>query len=225
MDTAEVSKIIHNMESTGILTAKQMTFCEYTENLLQFQKMINRMVMKEEYVDGMRMEEAIFTLEKLAREKGYSNAPEIRKGIQALKKVSKEIAICMSGKKGENIVARTLEFVQRPNVKIYRNVYVTDGIEETELDTVIVTDSGIMILEIKTVKTDITFSPEGRIIRNNDECYEKMSMGEKMRQKRRLLMARVQKELDARGLDIPVQVDSLIVFSVPKGISVATIPA
>jgi hypothetical protein len=134
-----------------------------------------------------------------------------------MKRLNKELAITMSGAKSESIVSKTLEHLDRPNTKVYRNVYVTDGKEETELDAVVLTDSEIIILEVKTIKSDITLTEDGRMVFARDECYDKIPLGEKMAIKRRLLKKALENAVAEANLNIPIYVDSYIVFSVPKG--------
>jgi len=112
---------------------------------------------------------------------------------------------------------RTLKYLDRPQTQIFRNVYITDGKDETELDAVVLTDAGIILLEIKKVKTDIIFSEDGRMLRNGDESYEKIPLGLKMKAKRKLLQKYLAEAVAERGLDIPIRVDSLIVLSAPRG--------
>lgn len=175
------------------------------------------MIAGNEYYDSMRFDEALFILESTARRKGLRGDPAVHNGVLTMKKLCKEMAITMSGAKGENIVARTLEFLQRPNTKVYHNVYLTDGIDETELDGIVLTDEGIIILEVKKVKSDLTLTEDGRLVFAGDECYDKIPLADKMALKRRLLKKNLEKVIAEKGLNIPVFVDSFIVFSAPKG--------
>lgn len=209
-------KLISDMESTGILTTNEMTFLEYAEGLKGFQDMAVKLVMKDDSEDGMRLDEAIFRMESFARKKGLSQDTIIRKGINALRTVNRELSISMSGIRGERLVARTLEFISRPEAKVYRNVYVTNGVDETELDAVVVTNEGIIILEVKKTKDDLTITEEGRLIHSGYECYEKKPLGEKMELKRRLLKEAIEESLADDAMNMPVVVDSYIVFSTPK---------
>ncbi|MGN1219000.1 MAG: nuclease-related domain-containing protein [Phocaeicola sp.] len=213
-------KLISEMESTGILTTNEMTFCEYADGLKSFQDMAVKMIMKDNYEEGMRLDEAIFRMESLARKEGLSQDPVIRKGINALRTVDRELGISMSGIRGEQLVARTLEHISRPEAKVYRNVYVTNGIDETELDAVVVTNEGIIILEVKKTKDDLTITEEGRLIHSGDECYEKKPLGEKMGLKRRLLREVLEKTFADEGVLVPVFVDSYIVFSTPRDVRI-----
>ena len=218
--STKVKQLIADMESTNIFMKKEMTFIEYTENLHDFQGMITKMVMGEDYEEGMRLDEAIFRLEAKSRAKGLVTDQIVRKGLAALRTVKRELAITMAGKKGDNLVARTLQYVERPDAKMYQNLYVTDGENETEIDTVVLTASGIIILEIKNTKDDITITPEGRIFHSGVQCYDKKTIDEKMENKRKLLKERLQAMALERGFQIPIIVESFIVFSCPKGVRV-----
>lgn len=216
----QVEKIISEMESKNILMSQEMTFVEYTDELLKFQEMIIRMIMGNDFEEGMRLDEVIYYMEAKARKKGIQNNETIRKGISALRTVNKEISISLAGKRGENLVARTLEFVERPNTEMYRNVYVMDEERETELDNVILTDSGIIILEVKKSKDDIIISPEGRLLHSDYACYDKIPLGEKMYQKRFLLKRAIENRLAEKDLSFPICIESFIVFTAPQGMRI-----
>lgn len=213
----KIKDYIHEMESAGVLTAKEYTFHEYVDELLEFQAMLCKMISGDAYHDKMRIEEASIIFEGKARKKDLRNNPAVHNCVQTMKKLSKEIAITMSGAKGESVVSKTLEYLERPNTKVFRNVYVTDGFDETELDAIVLTNTGIVILEVKNIKTDLKLTEEGRMVFASDECYDKVPLGTKMQHKRMLLRKRIQKALADSNAEIPVSVDSFIVFSTPKG--------
>jgi hypothetical protein len=133
-----------------------------------------------------------------------------------MKMLEKELAITMSGSKGEKLVAKTLEYLNRPNTQVFHNVYITDGINETELDGVVLTSDGVIVLEVKKVKSDLILTQDGRMVFDGDVCYDKVPMGKKMEFKRSLLKKCLEKALADKGLNIPVYVDSFIVFSTLK---------
>ncbi len=211
------TNIVKKMEETGILMSREHTFNEYVTEITQFQEMICKMIADDTYHEGMRLDEALFIMESTARKLNVRNNPAVHNGVMTMKRLEKEMAITMSGAKGENLVSRTLEFLDRPNTRIFRNVYITDGSDESELDAIVLTDSGAIILEVKKVKHDLTLTEDGRMVFAGDECFEKMPLGEKMALKRRLLKDRLESLVAEKGLNIPVYVDSFIVFSAPKG--------
>lgn len=215
MKTAE--DFIREMESSNVLVSGECTFKEYVSDIVQFQDMICKMISGDDYHEGMRIDEALFIMESTARKKGLRNQPAVHNGVLTMKKLAKEMAITMSGAKGESLVFRTLEFLDRPNTQIFRNVYITDGVDETELDGIVLTDNGVIILEVKKVKSDLTLTEDGRMVFAGDECYDKVPLAQKMALKRRLLKKCLEKAVSDKGFDIPVHVDSFIVFSTPKG--------
>lgn len=208
---------IRELESSNVLMSKEVTFNEYVNELLGFQSVVCKMVAGDAYHEQMRIDEALFLMESTARKNDVRNHPAVHNGIITMKKLSKELAITMSGAKGESLVSKTLEYLNRPNTKVYRNVYITDGQDETELDAIVLTDAGVIILEVKKVKSDLTLTEDGRMVFASDECYDKIPLGEKMALKRKLLKNALEKAVASTGLDIPVYVDSYIVFSAPKG--------
>ena len=212
MKTAE--DFIREMESSNVLMSRECTFKEYVSEIVQFQDMICKMIAGDDYHEGMRIDEALFIMESTARKKELRSHPAVHNGVLTMKK---EMAITMSGAKGESLVSRRLEFLNRPNTQIFRNVYITDGIDKTELDGIVLTDNGVIILEVKKVKSDLTLSEDGRMVFAGDECYDKVPLAQKMALKRRLLKKCLEKAVADKDLDIPVYVDSFIVFSEPKG--------
>lgn len=208
---------IKEMESNAVLMSSEYTFKEYVSELTQFQDMICKMVAGDDYHEDMRIDEALFIMNSTARKNDLRNHPAICNGVLTMKKLSKEMAITMSGAKGENRVYKTLEFLNRANTHIFRNVYITDGIDETELDSIVLTDNGVIILEIKKVKSDLTLTEDGRMVFAGDECYDKVPLAQKMALKRRLLTKCLEKAVADKGLNIPICVESFIVFSAPKG--------
>lgn len=215
MKTAE--DFILQMESSNIMMSRECTFKEYVSEIVRFQSMICKMIAGDDYYDGMRIDEGLFIMESTARKKGLRSNPAVHSGVLTMKKLAKEMAITMSGAKGESLVSKTLEYLNRPNTQVFRNVYITDGIDETELDGIVLTDNGVIILEVKKVKSDLTLTEDGRMVFAGDECYDKVPLAQKMALKRRLLKKCLEKAIADKGLEIPVFVDSFIVFSAPKG--------
>lgn len=208
---------IKEMERDNVLMNHECTFPEYVSQIMQFQSIVCKMIAGDAYHKNMRMDEAQFIMESTARRKALQNHPAVQRGALTMKKLVKEAAITISGAKGESIVSRTLEFLNRPNTQIFRNVYITDGNEETELDAIVLTNNGVIILEMKKVKSDFTLTEDGRMVFSSDECFDKIPLGEKMAIKRRLLMKHLEQLIEEKELDIPVHVDSFIVFCAPKG--------
>lgn len=215
MKTAE--DFIREMESSNVMMSCEYTFKDYASEILKFQDTICKMIAGNDYYEGMRIDEGRIIMEANARKKDLRGHPAVKNGVLTMRKLEKELAVTMSGAKGESLVAKTLEYLNRPNTQVFHNVYITDGINGTELDSIVLTDEGVIILEVKKVKSDLTLTHEGRMVFDSDVCYDKVPLGQKMEFKRRLLKKCLEKAVADKGLNIPVFVDSFIVFSAPKG--------
>ena len=216
--TAETA--IKQMEETNVFMKRDYTYEEYVAELMKFEALIASMVYGSDKNEKVRMTEIMLYLEKTAQEKGLEKNPAVRNGIRQLKKVEKELAISISGKAGENRVARALEFVEREHFASFRNVSLSDGNESTEIDNIVLTDNGILVLEVKNAKEDITISEDGRLLYNNSASYEARPMAEKLEIKRRLLRQRLESALKEKGVELPVHIDSFLVFATPRNLHI-----
>ena len=97
---------IVEMENSNILMDNKLTFPEYATQILDFQDMVCKMISGKEYHKKMRIDEALFIMESTARKKGIRSNPVVNNGIMTVKKLQKELAITMSGVKGEKLVSR-----------------------------------------------------------------------------------------------------------------------
>lgn len=217
MTTMNATELKKALETADIFSRNGFSRDEYIEELLKFQRFASQMVLDDETA---RLDEVIAAVSSAARRNGATANPDFVAGIRGLKAIEKEIAIHMSGKRAEDEVAHSLSFVDRPFFRDFRNVYVADQETETEIDNVILTNNGIIVVEVKSAKHNITIGEDGRLLYSNSESYHNESIGDKMSAKRRLLKARIENGLRERGLNIPVHIDSYLVFVTPKHMEV-----
>ena len=214
MSNISAETVLKKLNEHNIFVNKHFTLNTYTEELLKFQEAIADYVY-DEVPENVRIDDIKYKIKELAIMKGVENNKHIKSCLSDLTSVNKEISICVSGLKGEERVAKVIEYVERKNLYSYRNVYINKGEEETELDNVILTDNGFIILEVKTTKSDVTITEDGRILNNNGITHIETSIGDKMEQKRRLLRSQIEKSLKEEGVELPVNISSCIVFSNP----------
>ena len=201
-------------ENSGV-GGREMTYEEYISELLNIQKNLGECVFNDQ--EEHRMNEIIVFLNKSAKARGVGHDKQFLSGMRDLQSINKEIAISMAGKNAEKRVANTLEYnVTRPCYR-YWNIFLADEERETEIDGLVLTENGILILEVKSARQDITISESGRLLYGNDECFHDVSISEKMQTKRDLLRTELSRAIEAKGLNIPLRIDSLIVFSQPNG--------
>lgn len=197
------------------LMAGGLTLKSYADELVKFEDNVCRLTAGEDYWEGMRFDDATYLMGMNSRKKNLRSNDDIHNGILALKRMQKEMSITMSGVKAESRIFETLQYLSRHNAKIFANVYLSNGQEETEVDDIVLTDAGIVVLEVKKTSSDVTISPEGRLVKAGSECYDKIPLGENMIRKRRLLKEALEKAINEKDLDIPVVIDSRIVFTTP----------
>ena len=216
MKEMKANEVMKMFENQNVVNRADFTFEEYLEQLTGFQKIVSSCVYEGD--DSFRLSDSITRLQQLIRSKGINDDPFVKKAMEDIKEVNKELAIIMAGKRGEGRIEYALSFVERPDLTVFKNKYITDGEEETEIDTILVTSNGIVFLEIKNTKKDITISKDGRLLYENQISYHDDCIGEKMEKKRRLLKHQIEKEMKNRGVDSfskPVRIESRIVFSTP----------
>lgn len=197
----------------GIFSTNDFSRAGYIDELLRFQKFAGEFVLGDERA---RINEVCAALTTLARKNNAMETPEFAAGIRALNALEKEIAINMSGKNAEDNVAYSMSFATRKFFRNFRNVYVSDHQNESELDDVVLTDSGIIVIEVKAARNNVTIAPDGRLLYGKGESFHNESIGDKMTIKCRLLKNRIEAKLRERRCNIPVHIDSYLVFDVHK---------
>lgn len=210
--TAE--SIVKEMENRGAMMRTTMTTEERLNGLLDYQGLVLSEVFNDEHAENLRLRDVAVHFEDLAREKGYSDNEIVRAAIEDLETVAKEIAIAISGVSGERQVARSIRFAHRDVIAL-PNITLSDNEEKTELDQVVITSGGILILEVKNYKKDVTISEAGQIYGPCNKHYSDKSLGEQMNVKRYLLRNKLEKALAEVAPELKVHIESRVVFSDP----------
>lgn len=213
MKKTERARLINELKSLKIVNENEVLYSDYVDYMIEFQTILSKIVFDGD--DSARMDDIIYKIKEMSREKGLSRDYQVSNTIKGLQSIAKELAISFSGKKGEERIVNKISTCRREDLSTFSNVTVSDDVEETEIDNVILTKKGIIILEIKNTKCPITISEDGRLLYNNEASYHNVSMGTKMSKKRRLLRFCLESKLRELGSDIPVSLDSYIVFSTP----------
>lgn len=207
---------INELNELNIFTSNDFTYYEYVDQLTKFQDYITKRALGARYHKSLRLDDAIHELKMRAIQSNIQDSHEYFEGLNALKEIQKELAISASGKKGEDKVDQLLtKYVSRPDYANYRGIYLDDGIENTEIDNVILTKDGFVLLEVKNIKTNIKISEEGRMFYGRDCSYEEATLAEKMERKRNLFKKELKKAVKEKGFCIDIIVDSYVVFNEP----------
>lgn len=206
--------LLEELNENNIFTSDTFTYYEYVDQLTKLQTFITKRVFKESYHSLYGIEDVATELKKKAIEFDVFEDEHYSRCLKAIKTVQKELAISSSGKKAEDRVNKMLSnYVNRKDFVNYPNLYISNDNGNTEIDNVILTRNGIILLEVKNIKSDATISRDGRLFIDNDCSYEKMPLAKKMEYKRNLFKSELKKFLKAKGICIDIMVDSLIVFN------------
>ena len=211
------NKYIEELKETKVLQEEGYTFKEYIAQLQEFQRVIANAVYQEDIpISEAQLDEAISELGKMCRKNKID--PNVATSVKgALKSIQKELAINMAGLSAENYVDTKIEDSLREKKVNFKNVYLSDERNNTEIDNVILTEEGILIFEVKSAKKNVIIDKHGRLLRDEHVCYEKIPITKSMELKRNMLGNKIDEILAEKNLYIPnLYIESYIVFSTPK---------
>ena len=202
------------LDNKQIFISKTFTYGDFVNQLFELQNVLCTSLFGENYDKSLRMGDLIYKVKQDAIEKGMTQDEDYYQGIKALKELEKQIAISVSGKKAEDNIDFILKkYVTRDDFVSYRNVYLEADGEGTEIDHLVLTKDGFIILEIKNIKSDVTIDEEGRMFIGNDSSYDQATLIEKMDRKKRMLYNKIKKSLKSKGYCIDVDIDAYVVFN------------
>ena len=217
-----VESIINEMEATGIMMRDRIRPKERKDELLKFQSLVCREVFNDDHAETLRYTDVIHHFRELAAQKGLSEAPAVIRTIQDLSVLGTETGIAVSGEAGELRVVKAMRNVRRPVITI-PNVTLAelegdDGTvgHRTELDQVVITDSGILLLEVKNYSRNVLISESGQVSCANVIRQAERCLGEQMNFKRYLFTRRMKEYVAQSGCRLPLYMETRVVFSNPS---------
>ena len=145
--------------------------------------------------------------EQMNIERGHIADAEFEKFFHSSFDFQNEIKGMLSGKKGENFTANTLNKLNA-NHEIIRNVELESDGAKTELDYVVVTSKAIFILEVKNTSRDIIIDNDGNYIRVGKHMHLEYNIREKMDLREKML----RELLNNVGIN-NVNIQSFLVFT------------
>lgn len=113
---------------------------------------------------SLRLWDIIDRLEEVSASKRGKGAAEIAEFRQSCKTVGNMIAAEISGKRGENAAFNRLEKAGFDGV-VVRNIEVTRDDYRTEIDGVVLTSRGAIVIEVKNTRKDVFIDEEGNAYR------------------------------------------------------------
>lgn len=209
------NEILSNMDAKGIFTTKVSSYSEYTDNLIKLRNNVVMLTKDESEDDYINLQDAIDKLKLLAVKKNLQDNLTVQKAIDSLCDVDRELRTVYPGIGCEAIVAKSLQSVDRPEVTVYKNVYLSNGKDKAVADNIVLTNNGVILLEVKKISSNITIDENGRLLIDGKFSYDKASLSEVMSTKRKLLAECLQNKFAEKNIDMVISVDSYIVFVTP----------
>ena len=209
-------QIALEIKKSQAFSAENMTLQECTKKLMTLQHDVLEIINRETGIGKTRLSQAAEALERYAATKGLSTDSRVTEGIAALRAISAQIAIAIAGQNGENDVACAIKSAHRTDKVFFRNVNVTDGSRSAELDAVLITDAGIIIIETKRTSKNIEITREGYMKYDGIKAKSRRTLCQQMNSQRYLLKKSIISAMRSQGLKIPVVIDSFVVFVTPS---------
>ena len=206
-----VESIVKALEQSGAMMKSNMNKDELLDGYLNYQEAVLQQLFGNQSIDNFKLFDAVKYLEVHAAEKGLGENPVIIAAIKDINDISREIATTINGKRGEALVRKALNYTNRKIIAL-PNIHLSNESDCTEIDQIVITSNGILILEVKHYKKNIIISPSGKI-ENSDK-----TLGEQMNIKRHLLRSKLEQALYDKDPDLCLHIESRVVFSNPDSI-------
>lgn len=113
----------------------------------------------------------------------------------------------VSGRKGENRTFNKLNYLLS-NHRIRKNIEISDGLQKTEIDALVVTEKAAFIIEVKNTRRDIFIDENGQYYRTGEFLTWDSDLGAKLALREELVRRAAKKS----GID-NIKVERIVVFT------------
>lgn len=206
MNNARVQELVNGMTSfnKGAYYKNEML----TE-MFNLQNEMVSLTFNEEHAanSNLRIYDVENRFEKLNEERGHVADEELHRFKNGAKTLSKLISAEISGNRGESKAFSSLKNLRVIN-RVLTNVELKNQYYRTELDAVVITPSGITIVEVKNTARNIYIEENGEYFVNGDYMIKDSNIAQKNDVKERLL----KEVLSKHGIN-NVAVRTVVVFT------------
>lgn len=185
MDTIRVNELIAGMKSFGKENYKK---CELLPEMFALQQEMVGLTFNGLHAStaDLRIWDVERHLEQLNRACGNVADQELQKFVNDSKIFCNLIKAEFSGNRGESKTFRHLQYLYTKNM-VLKNVELSKGGLRTELDAIVITSSGITIIEVKNTAKNIFIDEKGGYYRTGEYLKWDCNIAEKIDIKERLL--------------------------------------
>lgn len=206
MNNNSVNEILRNMKS---FSREKYQKTELLNEMFELQKEMVELTFNEEHaaLSDLKIWDVERHLEQLNRNCGNVANEELMKFKNGSKDLCHLIKAEISGNRGEAKAFRAIQDIKSKNA-VLKNVELSDGISRTELDAVVITRTGITIVEVKNTSRNIFIDDNGNYYRTGEFLKWDCNIAEKMDVKETML----RKILEGEGLN-KIQIQKIVVFT------------
>ena len=206
MNETRVKEIVSSMTS---FSKERYHKSELLTEMLKLQEEVVKITFNEDHasIAGLKIWDVENHLTELNDQKGHIADAELERFKSGCKELCNLIKAEISGRRGEARVYRTLELVTEP-CTIMKNIELGDADLRTEIDALVITSAGLIILEVKNTSKDVFIDDRGDMFRTGEFLKWDCNIAEKMAIKETLL----RKALIETGIEIPI-IRELVVFT------------
>lgn len=198
----KIRNVKRTLKSARVLKGKNLTSKQYFDAVLEYQKALVTVVN-----NGTTFKEIknYFENQIVDSDKDFSSL------FNTLDDVDRYVASKSSGINGEKMVKKLLGKVDR-NCRQLSEITLDDDGERTEYDQILITNNGIMILEVKNYKSPFVINSSGVPHDLNGNLIGKNILLS-MSLKRKLLIKKLLMKFKEKGIDMPLNIDEYLVFA------------
>lgn len=185
---SKTNEIVDRLETTGAMTAKAYTHDQLLDGMKDFERAALREVFRDGYSESLRAYDLAAHFRDMASKYALCDNEVYGRLSSGLYRLSREISSLVNGARGERYMARALGWLKCEN-EVLLNVELEHEGERCEYDAIVITPSGIDIVESKFFNCHAEIDPDGFFhdrARSRERSY---NVGEKMRAKEHVLFS------------------------------------
>lgn len=171
-DETRQNKIMQALANEKLLQETELYKREELPAFISFSDALVQATMMCENSSYLNIRNLSSYIQEQAEHFGLSNDREIRYTVDQIEKLATKIHILKRGAAGEGIANRAMFGINAPN-RILKNLeYTIDGMF-FEIDTIVINQNGVCVVEVKNFKRDLLIDEAGELVAadNPDESF------------------------------------------------------
>lgn len=199
-------EIKNRLSGIGTMASASYTNQEIVDHLKDLQYAIAHEVCGDDEDSRVRADAIVRVVEERVNALGLQDSECYAVFKQDMQDIGREIALTISGMKGEAKGFRALKALEYDcGTYVLHNVCLDDGEGRTEIDALVVSPYGVFVIEMKNCRKTMTITEDGYFQKLDNPDYQ-YPLGERMCCKEALV-----REAIGEGCDVPVRSMLLLV--------------